>query len=906
MKIKSIVLVFSAVLWTNIASAWSHSPSSMTVSAKGGSFTIKISGTEYYDFVAGSGKADWITVSRLDNRTFQVTVAANDSKEPRKENIVITAYRADAGAHNQFSWVGSQYCWVSQEGRIVWSDLTYKNLMGATHDNPLAYREGASFSFKEPSTVAGYTFVGWRPSCITSTTTGDKVITATWRPNAPTILPSDRTIIESSVTVNIASDNPAATIYCTTDGTEPTTSSPIYKRFKASSKMVVKAIAVVEGMTWSETTMAEYALGQCENPTIMPTDGTVFGNSNYQVEIAKNGEKGVLRYTTDGSDPTADSPIYSGPFPISETTTVKAKTFDTEYFDSAVVSATLTRQWAKVSTPVINAPASFSGSKQSVSLTCATEDAVIRYTTDGSDPNSHSKKYTGAFDVTATTVVRAIAFKADFKESDVATLTISKQWCIGDSLNDPDRQFMTDVNAGWTRDTTVSHDGSESMRSGAVADSATTGVFATSTLSTVVEGKGIVQFWWKASCEEDDVFEWDHGEFRVDGVVVKRINGETTGWNRVSHEIRGEGPHTLAWVYCKDDFGKEGNDGIWLDEVIWDSHRAILSELTIEVANEIVVSKDATCRCTAIYDDGTTMAVSPQWDIVSGAAQVSIDASGRVTALREGTATIRATFTENGVTQTATKTIIIQKGLSSVQIEGAAILYSGDSHNYACRAIYSDGSTEFVSGAWGLNSGLAAATLTTDGVLTAKDTDGQVVLYVSYDYAGDVKTATKTVAVRASYTVPAAVTGGNPHVVPARWRRRYKQFDAKFGTDPVAAMAKLTGKKDGTGRALTVWDDYVVGTDPTDLTDAFKVEIEMIGGKPLIRWEPNLNQQGEARIYRVWGAESLANPMNWERPANSSVHRFFKVDVALPEDGEGETDSPGTIMSVISVQPPMD
>jgi len=60
-------------------------------------------------------------------------------------------------------------------------------------------------------------------------------------------------------------------------------------------------------VTWSETTTAEYVLGQCADPTITPTDGTVFGSSYYQVSIAKNGEKGVLRYTTGGSDPTEAS-----------------------------------------------------------------------------------------------------------------------------------------------------------------------------------------------------------------------------------------------------------------------------------------------------------------------------------------------------------------------------------------------------------------------------------------------------------------------------------------------------------------------------------------------------------------------------------------------------------------------
>jgi Chitobiase/beta-hexosaminidase C-terminal domain/Bacterial Ig domain len=37
----------------------------------------------------------------------------------------------------------------------------------------------------------------------------------------------------------------------------------------------------------------------------------------------------VIRYTVDGSDPTASSPSYSGPFTVSTTTTVNYRAWDT-------------------------------------------------------------------------------------------------------------------------------------------------------------------------------------------------------------------------------------------------------------------------------------------------------------------------------------------------------------------------------------------------------------------------------------------------------------------------------------------------------------------------------------------------------------------------------------------------
>lgn len=80
-----------------------------------------------------------------------------------------------------------------------------------------------------------------------------------------------------------------------------------------------------------------------------------------------------------------------------------------------------------VATPVIS-PASGSFSDPvTVTLTCATAGAEIRYTLDGSAPANTSPLYTTPFGVTVTTTVRARAFKAGISDSDVATVTYNFQ-----------------------------------------------------------------------------------------------------------------------------------------------------------------------------------------------------------------------------------------------------------------------------------------------------------------------------------------------------------------------------------------------------------------------------------------------------------------------------------------------
>jgi hypothetical protein len=57
----------------------------------------------------------------------------------------------------------------------------------------------------------------------------------------------------------------------------------------------------------------------------------------------------------------------------------------------------------------------------SASITSATTDAEIYYTTDGSIPNTGSNLYAGNLDITDATLIRAVAAKTDYRTSDVAS-----------------------------------------------------------------------------------------------------------------------------------------------------------------------------------------------------------------------------------------------------------------------------------------------------------------------------------------------------------------------------------------------------------------------------------------------------------------------------------------------------
>ncbi len=76
-----------------------------------------------------------------------------------------------------------------------------------------------------------------------------------------------------------------------------------------------------------------------------------------------------------------------------------------------------------VSTPVFTPTAGVYTTPQSVTISCATSGASIYYTTNGSEPTDASSLYGGAIPVSATTTIKAKAYKTGFTASSVATAT---------------------------------------------------------------------------------------------------------------------------------------------------------------------------------------------------------------------------------------------------------------------------------------------------------------------------------------------------------------------------------------------------------------------------------------------------------------------------------------------------
>jgi hypothetical protein len=159
---------------------------------------------------------------------------------------------------------------------------------------------------------------------------------------------------------------------------------------------------------------------QAATPTFSPAAATYTSSQSVTISDATSGA--TIYYTTNGSTPTTSSTVYTGPITVSSSETVQAIAAASGYTNSAVGSAAYAIEHA-ASAPTF-APASGSYTvPQTVTISDATSDAAIYYTTNGATPTTSSTEYTGPITVSSTETLEAIAVATGDTNSAVASAT---------------------------------------------------------------------------------------------------------------------------------------------------------------------------------------------------------------------------------------------------------------------------------------------------------------------------------------------------------------------------------------------------------------------------------------------------------------------------------------------------
>jgi hypothetical protein len=249
----------------------------------------------------------------------------------------------------------------------------------------------------------------------------------------------------STQTVTISCSTYEALIRYTTDGTNPSpVTGTLYSApVEISSSLTLKAVAYKPGYSTSGIASATYTVnGGVIPPSFSPGAGTY--TSARSVTISSDTQGASIRYTTDGSDPSQDlGTLYSSPVPVSQSTTLKAIAYKTGWLPSTVSSAEYVIT-GTVEAPVISPAGGTYVTAQTVSITCVTVGASIRYTLDGSSPSStEGTLYAGSFTLSSSATIKAIAYKADWENSSIASNTYTITGTIAAPSFSPDAGTYT-------------------------------------------------------------------------------------------------------------------------------------------------------------------------------------------------------------------------------------------------------------------------------------------------------------------------------------------------------------------------------------------------------------------------------------------------------------------------------
>lgn len=187
-------------------------------------------------------------------------------------------------------------------------------------------------------------------------------------------------------------------------------------------------------------------------------------------------------------------------------------------------------------------------------------------------------------------------------ESDLVDFEVTKLYAhwrtdLGMALNNTRLEFSSSGATGWDGQCGVSHDGVASAASGWLEWN------ETNTLSTTLNGRGVLNFWWKT--DGGSLFGDVNLSLNVDGrtIPLRHYSGMSTnahGWLRFSLSITNESVHTIKWKAALDStsynetaelyrqlgievlsvrdqidqyksLGGEmvSDPGVWIDEVEW-------------------------------------------------------------------------------------------------------------------------------------------------------------------------------------------------------------------------------------------------------------------------------------------------------------------------------------------------
>ena len=240
---------------------------------------------------------------------------------------------------------------------------------------------GGTVSVGMPMTVKARAWMtGWTPSGVTAASFNFQVA-------VPALSPGSGSYV-GSLPVSVSTITTGATLRYRTDGAEPTESDPVVTSgaLTVEQSGTIRVKGFLSGWVPSSSAEGTYWINQgtAASPTLSPAPGTFTAAQTVTLTTSITG--GLIRYTTDGTEPGFDSPGYAAPVSVTATTVLKARAFGPDMTGSASAGGLYRIDLGTVDPPRFSPGAGTYPTTRVVTLASETSGAFIHYRLDGVDP----------------------------------------------------------------------------------------------------------------------------------------------------------------------------------------------------------------------------------------------------------------------------------------------------------------------------------------------------------------------------------------------------------------------------------------------------------------------------------------------------------------------------------------
>lgn len=342
------------------------------------------------------------TSSGVVSATYGVTILG-ELENPR---ITLSGTENEAGEYINNVTLTAEYRGPEDGVSLYYTtdDTTPSANNGTLYDRAITFSDSDAVKF---IAIAS----GYQSSAVVRTgfTIGEATVIAT-----PTITiagsAANGTTHTGDKTVSFASTTAGVTFYYTTNGTTPTISSSSGSSFTTSGSATVKVLAVKTNYTNSAVASATYTI-TVPTPSFSAGTGLYTGDQSITLSDSLAGAT-ILYKIGSGTDNT-----YTGAFNTAGSATYTAYATKSGYANSATIAVTYT---IKLAAPTLSYASATVANDFNLTMS-APAGSTIRYTTNGTTPDSNSNIYSGAITVSGTQTIKAIAQKSGYTDSSVSS-----------------------------------------------------------------------------------------------------------------------------------------------------------------------------------------------------------------------------------------------------------------------------------------------------------------------------------------------------------------------------------------------------------------------------------------------------------------------------------------------------